>query len=249
MKRFIICVLLVIVLSPSVNSWAQKVPKSLANPATAEVESMYAKSHRNYVSSKICTYAGAGLALLGNYMVHDALIRDRKDAEVHPENHQGVGNEALGVIVPICSMIAIEGDCMLLGGVASCLAEKKLMKQLEEHNEFLLQPGMTDEMRDHYTALLSYNNSRKAMKISGITTACLGIYSLAGLSISSPDDNFFVKSSRVTTIATIAGATTFLIYWATNASDKRNLSLHPYIAPTPLENMGPVAGLSLSANF
>lgn len=249
MKRFLICAMLMILLAPSAHSWAQKVPKSLANPATPEVEAMYARHHRSYVSSKVFTYAGAGLALLGNYVVHDALIRDRKDAEVHPERHQGVGNEGLGVIVPLFSIVAVEGDCLLLGGVASSLADRKLMRQLEEHNEFLLQPGMTDEMRDHYTALLRYNNSLKAMKISGITTACLGIYSLAGMYIGYPDDNFFAKSSRVTAIAAIAGAASFLVCWATNASDMRNLSLHPYVAPTLSGDMGPLAGLSLSANF
>ena len=245
MKKII--AMLCLVMAFPLSSSGQKIPATLENPANQELQKMYNKTCRSLKGSKILTYSGLGVTAIGGGLMFRA--------------SQGSG-EGAGLAMVLGTYTALEGALITAGGILEGTSLRKRLGKICEHNDFLLQPGMTEEMWQYGRAEKRFEQSRTVMKASGITTVCLAVYTVAGVfGCMNSDSEFLYCSTETAMWLSFAGAAAFLTSWAVNASAKSTMtrlspvsgvnidSVSPFIAPSPFPGGSSVVGLSMAATF
>lgn len=222
---------------------AQRIPSSLSNPATPELEYSYGKAYKNYKSSYYLFGSGVGIAALGYGLIKHTENR----IEMNPDP-SGL-NEAAGMVIVFEGMLAGTGLLISAGGVGLNLWSRSRINRLNMQNDFLNTPGEDLDSWKRYRVSRVYDSSKKWMKASGITTCCLAGYTLAGaIGCCYSDSNFLLTSAETAMWLSFASGASFLVSWAVNSSAMHNLYVLPSMTFIPSTEI-PFAGLSLTAKF
>ena len=244
------------------SSWAQKIPTKLETPATPQLEKQYSKVVRNINQSRISTIAGCCVTTLGGTFLLTTVHGNEHGNRCHDEPGM---DEGRGMAVVFEALLTEFGLCLTAGGLLGETIEQTRLKNICEHNEFLLQAGNTEQMWRYNRAVQTFENSGKAMKITGISTCCLAGCSVAGIiACMAMGDNcpdFISGSSEISMFLGLASGVTFLASWAVKSSAEktiRNLgvegfqptaSISPFVKPSSLPGSSPSLGLTLTARF
>lgn len=238
---------------------AKKMPSTLENPSTMKLGNDYSKVVRNINQCRICTIAGCCVTTLGG-----TLLLTNVNNGNERRNSESI-DEGSGIPVVFEVLLTEFGVCLTAGGLMGESIEQIRLKNICEHNEFLLHPGNTEQMWRYNRAVQTFENSSKAMKITGISTCCLAGYAVAGviactaMGDSCPD--FISCSSEISMMLGLVSGVTFLASWAVKSGAEktmRNLgaeaarpsaTISPFVKPSALPGCSPSLGLTLTARF
>lgn len=222
---------------------AQRIPATLEHPATPELAMNYGKAYKNLNSSYYEFGAGLGVAVLG----YGLIKRTEHQIDIHPDP-SGL-NEGAAMAVIFEGMLSASGLLLSAGAIGQNLWARSRLNRLAEKNDFLNTPGESLASWKEYRNSCLYDSSRKWMKASGITTCCLGAYTLAGvIACRYSDSDFLYYSAETAMWLGFASAATFLVSWGVNASAKFKLNAQPVLTYVPSTGK-PIPGLCLTANF
>ena len=255
MKR--LTAILILLITVPFSTWGQKIPAALENPSTPELASQYSKVYRDMKGCRVAEYFGLGVTALGTTL----LIRSTTAARSTVQQG-GEINEGNGMAIVFGSLITGCGGLISVGELAGEMICRQRLSNIRGHNDFLLQPGMTEEIWRYNKAAKHYQSSRTAMKVSAITTGCLVGCTAAGMvACLYSDSDLLYYSTETAMWLSFAGAATFLTSWAVNGVADYNMSryspeaggtvtsLSPFIMPSPAHDGTSVVGLTLAARF
>ena len=243
-------VLVIVLLLACCFSWGQKIPSSLENPVNENLARRYRMAYTCEKGFRIGAYASLGVTAAGTgLMLHTLYGMKTPDPDDFETGNSHAGGDAMALIFEY--LLTLEGASGIILCSSGAHIFRHRLKEIKAHNDFLQQPGMTEEMWEYELALKHFESSKKAMKISGIATCCLAGYTLLGaIGCMYTDNEFLYASSETAMWLGFGSAAAYLVSWMMNSGAKYDLAhISPFVAPSPVQGSGCVAGLALSARF